>query len=234
MSYQAGRLYHRGHTWVQVESPERARVGLDLFAARISGVTKSGLFVRLIETGADGFVPAATLGRWAHRAAVALLLGLVLITPFRVAYATRHANLEHIGVGLSQWQASADGVRYRWAGGRSSFYAPSSARRISFLLRRGPGAPAQIEVRVFLDGREADRVVLGADDGWKPVLLLPGRTVVAAFSRIDLQVCLPGTDSGRWALSQTAPEMSAPPESCTGSPVSRCRTVPSVRARQTS
>jgi ribonuclease R len=33
------------------------------FQARISGVTKSGLFVRLLETGADGFVPAATLGR---------------------------------------------------------------------------------------------------------------------------------------------------------------------------
>ncbi len=33
------------------------------FEARISGVTKSGLFVRLSGTGADGFVPAATLGR---------------------------------------------------------------------------------------------------------------------------------------------------------------------------
>jgi ribonuclease R len=33
------------------------------FAARISGVTRSGLFVRLLETGADGFVPAATLGQ---------------------------------------------------------------------------------------------------------------------------------------------------------------------------
>ncbi len=33
------------------------------FMAKISGVTKSGLFVRLLETGADGFVPAATLGR---------------------------------------------------------------------------------------------------------------------------------------------------------------------------
>ena len=33
------------------------------FEARISGVTKSGLFVRLHDTGADGFVPAATLGR---------------------------------------------------------------------------------------------------------------------------------------------------------------------------
>ena len=32
------------------------------FEGRISGVTKSGLFVRLTETGADGFIPASTLG----------------------------------------------------------------------------------------------------------------------------------------------------------------------------
>jgi ribonuclease R len=32
------------------------------FEGRISGVTKSGLFVRLRDTGADGFVPASTLG----------------------------------------------------------------------------------------------------------------------------------------------------------------------------
>ena len=33
-----------------------------VFEARIAGVTRVGLFVRLNETGADGFVPAATLG----------------------------------------------------------------------------------------------------------------------------------------------------------------------------
>ncbi|VAW15092.1 3'-to-5' exoribonuclease RNase R [hydrothermal vent metagenome] len=33
------------------------------FAGKISGITRSGLFVRLNETGADGFVPAASLGR---------------------------------------------------------------------------------------------------------------------------------------------------------------------------
>ncbi len=37
------------------------RVGA-IFAGRISGVTQVGLFVRLTETGADGFIPAATLG----------------------------------------------------------------------------------------------------------------------------------------------------------------------------
>ena len=33
------------------------------FAGRIAGVTRAGLFVKLSDTGADGFVPAGTLGR---------------------------------------------------------------------------------------------------------------------------------------------------------------------------
>ncbi|QQR40565.1 ribonuclease R [Devosia rhizoryzae] len=37
------------------------------FLGRISGVTKSGLFVRLLETGADGFIPASTLGQDFYR-----------------------------------------------------------------------------------------------------------------------------------------------------------------------
>jgi len=37
------------------------RVGA-VFVGRIAGVTRAGLFVKLSETGADGFVPAATLG----------------------------------------------------------------------------------------------------------------------------------------------------------------------------
>ena len=37
------------------------RVGAE-FEGRVSGVTRSGLFIRLRDTGADGFVPASTLG----------------------------------------------------------------------------------------------------------------------------------------------------------------------------
>ncbi|HHN67132.1 MAG TPA: ribonuclease R [Thermopetrobacter sp.] len=33
------------------------------FAARITGVTRAGLFVALLETGADGFIPISSLGR---------------------------------------------------------------------------------------------------------------------------------------------------------------------------
>jgi ribonuclease R len=38
------------------------RVGAN-FPARVSGVTRTGLFVRLNETGADGFVPASSIGQ---------------------------------------------------------------------------------------------------------------------------------------------------------------------------
>jgi ribonuclease R len=37
------------------------------FDGRISGVTRSGLFVRLLQTGADGFIPASTLGQDFYR-----------------------------------------------------------------------------------------------------------------------------------------------------------------------
>jgi ribonuclease R len=52
------------------------RVGAE-FPARISGVTRSGLFVRLRETGADGFVPASSIGGdyWRHDEAHHALIG---------------------------------------------------------------------------------------------------------------------------------------------------------------
>jgi len=37
------------------------RIGVN-FSARVSGVVRTGLFVRLAETGADGFVPASSIG----------------------------------------------------------------------------------------------------------------------------------------------------------------------------
>jgi ribonuclease R len=52
------------------------RVGAE-FSARISGVARSGLFVRLSDTGPDGFVPAATIGDdyFRHDEAARALIG---------------------------------------------------------------------------------------------------------------------------------------------------------------
>ena len=47
------------------------------FEGRISGATRAGLFVKLDETGADGFIPAALLGDdyFRHDAALHALIG---------------------------------------------------------------------------------------------------------------------------------------------------------------
>ncbi len=52
------------------------RVGAE-FVGRISGVTRSGLFVKLKETGADGFIPVSTLGDdyFVHHEAAHALVG---------------------------------------------------------------------------------------------------------------------------------------------------------------
>lgn len=138
---------------------------------------------------------APRLDRRVRIAGVTLLFALGATVPSRVTFATSHANLEHRGVGLSIWQRTPEGMRYRWASGRSAFYVRSSARRISIPLRSGPDAPQTIEVRIFLDGREADRVVLNKGDDWRAVRVLPARRVDVPFSTISLQVGVPGTDA---------------------------------------
>lgn len=57
------------------------------FTARISGVTRSGLFVRLVETGAEGFVPITTLPQdyYVHDEADHLLRGQRHHLTFRLA-----------------------------------------------------------------------------------------------------------------------------------------------------
>ena len=47
------------------------------FSGKVAGVTRAGLFIRLDETGADGFAPAARLGEeyWVHDEASSALVG---------------------------------------------------------------------------------------------------------------------------------------------------------------
>lgn len=130
--------------------------------------------------------------RSGHFATIVVVLIIAATLPLRIAAAVREANVEHASVGLSLWQREPDGSRYRWAGRRSSFFVAASARAIRIPLRRGPLAPATLEVRIFLDGVEADRVVLRQDDESRTVRLVLARRVAARFSRIDLECRIPG------------------------------------------
>jgi O-antigen ligase len=140
--------------------------------------------------------------RWAALTAVLIVAALV---PFQIAAAARDADVEHASVGFSKWQHQSDGSRYRWAGGRATFYVSPAARSLRIPLRRGQAAPANVEVRIYLDGVEANRVILRLGDDETIVRLNLIRRAKTRFARVDLESRVPGerepldslaTDSG--------------------------------------
>jgi ribonuclease R len=101
------------------------RVGAQ-FDARISGVTRSGLFVRLTDTGADGFVPAATIGNdyWRHREDQHALVGDRSGETYRLGDAVRVRLLEAIPTaGALRFEMLSGGRRAGTAAG------PAEGRR---------------------------------------------------------------------------------------------------------
>ena len=116
--------------------------------------------------------------------------------PFRTAAAVETAQLGAASAGFSKWQHAPDGSRYRWAGGTSAFYVPSTARWVRVPLQHGSEGPGTIEVRILLDGREANRVLLHAGEGWQDLrLLLPAERPDRKFLRIDLEAGVPGASA---------------------------------------
>ena len=120
-----------------------------------------------------------------RRGAVALTIALTITLPFRIANAARAADRENAVSGFAPiWQRDADGRRYRWAAGRAAFYVNARIKAVTIPLRAASGDGA-IEVRVLLDGREANRALLEPDGRWETVrLVFPN---VEDYHRIDIE-----------------------------------------------
>jgi ribonuclease R len=96
------------------------------FAGRIGGVVRSGLFVKLDETGADGFVPAATLGNdyFAYNEAAHALVGQATAMAYRLGDRVTVKLVEAIPVaGALRFELLTEGryepsLRRRDRGGR--------------------------------------------------------------------------------------------------------------------
>jgi len=126
--------------------------------------------------------------------AIAMIGFLIAVLPFRVAAVSRRADLEHAAIGFAHlWEHEADGLPYRWAGGQCAFFVSTSARAVAIPLRAAPTGPAAVEVRIMIDGREADRVLLAASQGWRTVRLEFVARTSARFSRVDLETRVQGT-----------------------------------------
>ena len=92
------------------------------FMGRVSGVTRSGLFVRLLETGADGFIPASTLGQDYYRFVEAMqaMVGDRTGEMFRIGDTVKVRLLEAAPVaGALRFELLSEGTRVK----------PSSVKR---------------------------------------------------------------------------------------------------------
>ena len=135
--------------------------------------------------------PASERSRWLRRAtpwlAAALAVSAVVSIRTRATAAVGSLDLDHVGIGLSLWKDSPEGVRYRLAGAESTVYVPSSARLIVVPLRSAR-AGAEARVALLLDGKPADVVLVPADQWQYQRLILPRTGKAPRFWRLDLRV----------------------------------------------
>jgi O-antigen ligase len=126
--------------------------------------------------------PSRSTLRWI---APAGLLAIALLLPWEMRAMTQDADLEHVGIGVSQtWQLSPDGIRYREAPGHATLFVPATAFKISVF----PIADAPIRLELTLDGRIANIVTI-APRHWNDVIV-PARTETsgARYAALDLRV----------------------------------------------
>jgi O-antigen ligase len=130
---------------------------------------------------------SAAPGRTAWPGAVMLGAALLLATgPFRSAQTIRQADLEHIAIGLSQWQPEIDGIRYRLAGRSFALYLPADGTSVDLPLRRAPGAPDPLVVAISAGGRKLYEPFVSGET-WQPVRVQLPRTN-RRFARVDVEV----------------------------------------------
>jgi ribonuclease R len=115
------------------------RIGAQ-FEGRIAGVTRSGLFVRLNETGADGFIPASTLGADYYRYVedMQAMVGDRTGETFRIGDPVVVRLLEVAPVaGALRFELLSEGVRGNPSSGRKGRARPSTVG-----AKRRTGQPA--------------------------------------------------------------------------------------------
>ena len=135
------------------------------------------------------------------------ILALVLMLPFRDDYERRHANLEGVALGMSNWQRDEAGNRFRWASTQSALFVQSHYRVVRLPVRATGSGACVVEIRV--DGQRTDQVTVPATFWQELRLRLPPAAGGARFSRVDLFAdagCGQGVADSRRILMVGRPE----------------------------
>lgn len=114
----------------------------------------------------------------------ALALGAVL------AYVHDPPWLGRVTSGFGSWERDPSGTRFRWTGGRASFFIPADAKSVEVPLRAlflaSDARPFIIDVAV--DDRRVAQVVL-SDERWTSAKVrVPTSRTRRRFRRVDLHV----------------------------------------------
>jgi hypothetical protein len=118
-------------------------------------------------------------------------LGAISVIVIAVAAATYLRDppwLLQVTSGVGRWQAGSEG-RFRWTGGRASFFVPARAPRIRLRLRSPHALEAPSVVRIDVDDWPAALVAL-RDTAWTEatVPLDEGMRARRRAVRVDLHV----------------------------------------------
>ena len=123
----------------------------------------------------------------------ACAIAIVLTVPWRMRALIADADFEHLGIGLSTWQLSPDGTRYRQGEGHATLFVPAGP----FKFRVNPRTDATVRLEIKLDGRIANVVSL-APGVWNEVVL-PARSERTAPRFIPMELTLLDDDQiGMW------------------------------------
>jgi hypothetical protein len=120
---------------------------------------------------------------------VGTTLGTIAITIAAGAYLRDPPWLIDVTSGLSRSFHDAQGRRYRWTGGRASFFVPAETRGVRIPLRTPRGDEEAVAVRIDLNDRPVALVAL-QDASWTEarVAVPPGSAGRRHVVRVDLRI----------------------------------------------
>jgi hypothetical protein len=145
-----------------------------------------------IAAGAAGTPGNQVAGRWAGRWLAVSLVVVAAMLPMRIAAERKVANLRGLIVGAGPELVGADGLRYRLAERKSSWFLATGTSLVQLPLRADAGSTNPCTVEVAVDGQPAT-VASISPDAWQPVqFLLPREARKSRSRRLDLLVTTEG------------------------------------------
>ena len=122
-----------------------------------------------------------------RRTSALILVAAVLLAA--LAYLRDPPWLVNVTSGLTAWETDADGSRYRWTGGRASFFVPADAGTITLHVRSATESPSAwpTTATVTIDDRPAE-IIRFNNERWRAIRLRlppPGRRAVR---RVDIRL----------------------------------------------